>query len=285
MRKGRSGSIHFISMKMEPLRKRAGLKTGRSLREPEKPHSREDLLGTMGISEMILAFGQGSLAAGAVAYTFYRSFIAFAIFMVPACIYPRLYERAWRQKRRRYLETQFKEAIQVMAGALGAGYSPENAVAVCSRELELLYGPGEMIVKEFRYMEEQMRLNRSVEQVIQEFADRSGLEEAIRFAGIFGIAKRSGGRLAPVICHTVSVMEDQSQVKEEVRTMTASVQFEQKIMNLIPFCMILFIDFTSPGFFQVMYESFFGRLVMTVCLTVYLLALILAYKIMDVKIL
>lgn len=170
-----------------------------------------------------------------------------------------------------------------MAGALSAGYSAENAVIVSGRELEQLYGSQGMIVREFKRMAEQMNLNRSVEQVIREFADRSGLEEAQRFARIFRIAKRSGGGLTPVICHTVSVMEDRSQVKEEIRTMTSSVQFEQKIMNGIPFLMILYIDMTSPGFFGVMYETMLGRLIMTGCLAVYLLSCVLSRKILDIQ--
>jgi tight adherence protein B len=133
-------------------------------------------------------------------------------------------------------------------------------------------------------MREQMNLNRSVEQVIQDFARRSGLEEAERFSQIFQIAKRSGGQLTPVICHTVSIMEDKSQVKEEIRTMSASVQFEQKVMMVIPFLMILYIDATSPGFFAVMYETVFGRLVMSGCLAMYLLSCYLSRKILDIPI-
>ena len=238
----------------------------------------------MGPWKTLYAFGLGSAAAVAAAYTFYRSFTAFGVFMIPACLYPRFYEKAWKEKQRQQLELQFKEAIQAMAGSLSAGYSAENAVRVSCRELEQLYGPHSMIVREFRYMTEQMNMNRSVEQAIQEFANRSGLEEAGRFAQIFGIAKRSGGRLAPVICHTVAVMEDRSQVREEIRTMTSSVQFEQKIMNLIPFFMILYIDLTSPGFFRVMYETVLGRLVMSACLAVYLLSLFLAARILNIRI-
>ena len=238
----------------------------------------------MGPWKTLYAFGLGSAAAAAAAYTFYRSFAAFGVFMIPACIYPRFYEKEWREKQRQQLELQFKEAIQAMAGSLSAGYSAENAVRVSCRELEQLYGPHSMIVREFRYMTEQMNMNRSVEQAIQEFANRSGLEEAGRFAQIFGIAKRSGGRLAPVICHTVAVMEDRSQVREEIRTMTSSVQFEQKIMNLIPFFMILYIDLTSPGFFRVMYETVLGRLVMSACLAAYLLSLFLAARILNIRI-
>lgn len=238
----------------------------------------------MGPVKWLLAFGQGFFAAGVAAYTFYRRWIAFGIFMIPACIYPLFYEKMWRERQRRKLEIQFKEAIQIMAGALSAGYSAENAVAVSCKELEQLYNPKEIIVREFKVMEEQMKLNRSVEEVIQELADRSGLGEIQRFAQIFRIAKRSGGRLAPIISHTVSIMEDQSQVKEEIRTMTASVQFEQKVMNVIPFLMIFYIDLTSPGFFQVMYETAVGRLIMTICLWLYLLSCYLSSKILNIGI-
>ncbi len=251
------------------------------MKEQEKRYEKEPVLGSMGIWKTLCAFCMGTLAAGTAAYTFYRSFTAFMIFMIPACLYPGFYEKTWREKQRQKLEIQFKEAIQVMAGALSAGYSAENAVRVSCRELEQLYGPQSMIVGEFRHMVEQMNMNRSVEQVIREFADRSGLEEAGRFAQIFGIAKRSGGRLAPVICHTVAVMEDRSQVKEEIRTMTSSVRFEQKIMNLIPFFMILYIDMTSPGFFQIMYGTVMGRLVMSACLAVYIVSLVLSAKILK----
>ena len=81
-----------------------------------------------------------------------------------------------------------------------------------------------MIVREFARMAGELKMNRPVEEVFQSFADRSGLEEAERFSQIFQIAKRSGGRLVSIICRTVSIMEDRGQVKEEIRTMTASVQ-------------------------------------------------------------
>lgn len=37
-------------------------------------------------------------------------------------------------------------------------------------------------------------------------------------------------------------------MQEEIRLMTAQKQFEQKIMNLLPLLIVLYIDLTSPGF-------------------------------------
>ncbi len=238
----------------------------------------------MGIKQKFLAFGQGICVAGAVAYAFYRNWAAFGILSIFACIYPWIYEKTWRKRQLCCLESQFKEAIQILSGFLSAGYSVENAITASSRELEQLYGAKGMIVKEFQYMTVQMGMNRTVEEVMQEFADRSGLEEVERFSQIFKIAKRSGGQLVPIICHTISIMEDRSQVKEEIRTMTASVRFEQEVMNIIPFFMILYIDITSPGFFQMMYETMLGRFIMTGCLAVYLLSCYLSEKLLNIKI-
>ena len=276
--------MNSISSKADVLGKKENLKIVRSFAGQRNPHKTPEAVGPMGARRRLLALGQGILMAAAAAYSCYRSLTAFALFMVPACVYPVLYEKKWRQEQLGKLERQFKEAIQIMSGALSAGYSVENAVAVSVRELEQLYGPGEMIVREFARMAGELKMNRPVEEVFQSFADRSGLEEAERFSQIFQIAKRSGGRLVSIICRTVSIMEDRGQVKEEIRTMTASVQFEQKVMSVIPFLMIVYVDMTSPGFFQVMYDTAMGKIVMSCCLAVYLLSCYLSRKILNIKV-
>ena len=80
------------------------------------------------------------------------------------------------------------------------------------------------------------------------------------------------------------VIRDKIQVQEEIQTMTAARIFEQKIMNGIPFGMILYIDFTSPGFFDIMYGTWMGRLIMTLCLAFYMGAVMLSGKILDIEI-
>lgn len=234
--------------------------------------------------QWILATGAGILLAGAISYTCYRSMTAFFIFLIPAGYCPKYFCRYWKKERSMKLEAQFKEAIQILSASLNAGYSMENAVASCFKELELMYGLDGLITKEFAYMARQMELNRPIETLMSEFAARSGLEEVENFARIFAIAKRSGGRLVPIINHTVQVMNDRFQVKEELRTLTASRKFEQKIMSLMPFLIILYIDGTSPGFFTVMYTTLTGRVVMSGCLGVYGLSCYLAGKILDIPV-
>lgn len=220
---------------------------------------------------------------GVVAYTFYRSMVVFLILIPLAVIVALHYRKKLQEGRMRELQVQFKEWILLLSASLRAGYSVENALAASGKELELLYGSDGMMTRETSYMVQQLEMNRSVEAVLSDFALRSGLEDVENFAGIFAAAKRSGGQLIPVIHHTAVTIRDKIQVQEEIHTLTASRQFEQQIMNLIPFLIILYIDGTSPGFFHVMYETWMGRVVMTGCLLVYLAAFVISGKILAIK--
>jgi len=66
--------------------------------------------------------------------------------------------------------------------------------------------------------------------------------------------------------------------------MTASRQFEQKIMNMIPFFIVFYVESASPGFFKQMYGTNMGRILMSGCLIVYLISYILAKKILEIEV-
>ena len=221
---------------------------------------------TLSRREWVLYGAEGILLAAVLDYVFYRSFFAFILLMPLGFLYPIYKKKDLKKKRLRQLTLQFKEAIQVLSSFLSAGYSLENGLFMSVRELEALYGKDAMITEEFERLAAGVRMNRPVEQLLAEFGERSGIQDVDHFAQVFGMARRSGGELVEIIRQSAGVIRDKIQVQEEIHTMTASRVFEQKIMNGIPFGMILYIDFTSPGFFDIMYGTWMGRLIMTLCL-------------------
>lgn len=238
----------------------------------------------LSVPEILIALAKGGAACGILAYTFYRSFQAFLVMLPIGLFYP-VYERKRLEKKRlRELADQFKEAMVVLASSLNAGFSVENALVVSREELLLLYGEEGMIVKEFSYMIQQIRMNQPVERVLGDFADRTGLEDIRSLSEVFSVAKRNGGDLGGIMRRTAEVIRDKMQIREEIRTMTASKQFEQKIMNLIPFFIVFYVELSSPGFFDQMYGTMMGRMLMSVCLAVYLISLWLAQRILDIEV-
>ena len=227
---------------------------------------------------------QGLFLSGLFAYVFYRSILVF-LFLIPfGYIYPVMKRKEQKEKRLQELNLEFKEGILLLSSFLSAGYSVENAFSSSVRELVLLYGEKGLITREFKHIENQIKINRSVEQALSEFASRSGLDDVKNFAEVFTAAKRSGGELVTIISHTADVIRDKVLVRQEILTMTASKQFEQKIMNMIPFFIVFYIDITSPGFFNIMYTTGIGRILMTACLAFYIMAFFIAKRIMNIEI-
>ncbi|ADL02776.1 type II secretion system F family protein [Lacrimispora saccharolytica] len=227
---------------------------------------------------------QGLAAAGIFSYVFYRSVASFLLFLPMIFIFPHIKKSELKKKRLQQLNLEFKEGILLLASFLSAGYSVENAFSASVKELVILYGEEGMVSMEFGHIVSQIRINRSVEQALSEFAGRSGLDDVKNFAEVFAAAKRSGGELVSIISHTAAVIRDKMQVRQEILTMTASKQFEQKIMTMIPFFIVLYIDMTSPGFFNIMYNTGIGRILMTLCLAVYIGAIAIARHIMKIEI-
>ena len=60
--------------------------------------------------------------------------------------------------------------------------------------------------------------------------------------------------------------------------MIAGKRAEQKVMNFMPSGILVYISITSSDMMKVMYESLIGRLIMTICLGVYILAYCLSEK-------
>lgn len=238
----------------------------------------------LSVMEWLRAVGTGAGLCGLFAYTFYRSWLMFGVFLPMACFCP-LYERRKKKRQRQLmLASQFKEGMAVLASALSAGYSVENALVVSEQELTLLYGQDGLITREFAGMAQQIRMNRPVEQLLMDLTERSGLEDIKNFSEVFSAAKRSGGDLSSIMRHTADIIRDKIQVKEEIATLTASKKFEQKIMNMIPFFIVFFVDSASPGFFSQMYGTGLGRLIMTACLMAYLASYGIAQTILAIEV-
>lgn len=219
-----------------------------------------------------------------ISYFFYHSFLPM-IFLSPLLfVYRRLCEIERVRLRRQKLSLQFKDGILAVSAALKAGYSIENAFYEAYKDLCHLYKQEDMIVKEFLYINRQLKNNMVLEQLLLDFAKRSQVEEIKDFAQVFAIAKRSGGNLSKIIENTALLISEKIQVKKDIQTILASRQFEQKVMNIVPLFILFYVGITSPGFFSPMYGNPAGICIMTICLAVYFAAFALSRKIVAIEI-
>lgn len=226
-------------------------------------------------------------AAAAVlflAFFFYHTPAA-ALFLSPLAV-PVMKRRAGKLESRKKAEmsTQFKEAVSSVLMALRAGYSAENAFREACREMEFLFGEDSGICRELYRIDRGLDNHIPLEKLLQEFADRCGVDEIQEFAEVFSIAKRSGGNMSEILARTISMIQSRIDVEAEIRVMLSEKVLEQRIMNAVPFLIIFYISASSKGFFNVLYGNLTGVLVMSACLAVYLFAFGLSERIMAIRI-
>jgi tight adherence protein B len=190
----------------------------------------------------------------------------------------RMEERKWK------INQEFKDGIISLSAALSSGYSAENAFEEAWKDLKLLYKEDALIMREFSYIINQIRMNITVEKALNEFAERTGVEDILNFAEIFSTAKRSGGDLIKVIRSTANAISDKVEVKREIITMVTAKKYEADIMKIIPLGIIFYLQFFSPGFLDPLYHNILGRMVMSILLIAYLCAYYLADKIVAIEV-
>jgi len=205
--------------------------------------------------------------------------------MVPAgvCYLGMLEEKKGKEKRER-LRNEFKDAILSVAANLRAGYAVENAFRECLQEMKLLYGGESLIYRELYKIVQGLANRISIEVLMEQFAKRSKLEEIQEFADIFAIAKRSGGNLTEIVDETAAMISEKIDVEKEIQVLLSAKRLEQNIMSVIPFAIICYVGAASGGYFDVLYATYAGRMVMTMCFAVYMAAYILGRKITDIRI-
>lgn len=224
------------------------------------------------------------LAVFCISYLFYDNLYLF-ILAVPLMIpYFKVAEKREKESRLRELNLQFKDALTALTASLHTGYAIENAFREAHAELITLHGKNALIVQEFSYMLKQMRVSKTVEQVVSEFAGRSGVEDIENFSEIFAMANRSSGGLIAVMDATTETIGQKIEVEREIFTMIQGKKMEQRIMSLVPLGMIGYLRLGNGTFMEVLYSSMTGRLIMTASLFVYFVSLLLAQKIMEIKI-
>ena len=217
-------------------------------------------------------------------YLFYESRIVL-LFLAPfSIVYLQIRKGRAVKKRRQDLNRQFKDALTSMSAAVQAGYSLENAVHACTRDLEQMYPRGTDIVEEFHYMESQIRLSVPADELFQDLARRSRVEDIEDFASVISVCRYMGGDMAKVIRKCAGMISDKIDVSQEIKASVAAKKTEQNLMSLMPAGIILYLKATNPGLLESMYGNPFGALVMTVCAVIYGAAYFIGRKIVDIEV-
>ena len=224
------------------------------------------------------------LITGVIAFLFYHSIWGMVLLPITYGIIRKIWLERKERSRKQQMRAQFMQGLQVLNSSLQAGFSLENAWKEVEKESLFLYKETSMFYQEIRQMNRSAECNVPIEKLFCQVAYRLEVEEMISFGQIMVFCKKSGGNWKNIIEDTVFRMLEKYETQKEIEVMIAAKKMEQQIMNVIPLGMLLFLQISSWDYVNVLYESVFGVIIMTICLGVYVAAIIWSEKIMDIKV-
>lgn len=232
----------------------------------------------------VLYFFIAAISIFAIAYLFYRSIIISLLICPFGLLYPKIKRKQLICKRKNELNLQFKDLLLSLSSSLSAGKALENAFSSALEDLIVLYPSEDVsIIKETKVIIHKLSINITIEEAINDFAKRSGLEDIQNFSDVISICKRTGGNLIEAIKNASNIISEKIEMKQEIVTLLASRKFEQKILNIMPIAMMLILSITAKDYINPIFNSNQGRAAMTVCLLLLTVAFTLSNKIMNIK--
>jgi len=216
-----------------------------------------------------------------ISYLFYHNF--FTIIFIPPIIYF-YYKKVsiYLCKRRSYsLLLQFKDALNSISVSLKTGLSLESAIREAYLEVCILYSKTADMAIELDSINKQLNLNITIEKAFDNFSKRAVSDDIKTFCEVLNSAKRTGGDIISIISLTSDTISEKIDLKRDLNRILAAKKYEHRIMSLMPIFIMIYIESTSKGFFNPVYNNLLGIIFMTICLLIYALSAFLASKIIK----
>ena len=185
----------------------------------------------------------------------------------------------YRQKyMKKVIEKQVLKAVIVMNNAFKAGKSTMQAIYIASQEL------APPLNYEFKRMYNEMQYGLSIDVVFDRLSKRVDNEAIQYLASSLIILNKTGGNIIKVFSSIERTLFDNQKLNEELKNLTASSNIIVKILLCIPFIFTFLIFILSPTYFNPLFESSLGHIVILLVILIFISYIWFLQKIMKVKV-
>lgn len=186
-------------------------------------------------------------------------------------------------KQIRVLKGQFRDMLEALTTNLGAGKNISNSFYSVYEDLKIQYDEDAYILKELEVILAGIANNVDIEDLLQDFGERSGSEDICSFANVFRICYRKGGNIKDTIRNTHSILSEKMEINEDIETVVTSNKTEQNIMLVMPIMLIGMIKSMSPEFAE-NFVTPAGIIATTIAVVLFVVSYYVGKIILDIKV-
>ena len=233
-------------------------------------------------ADLLMGFLKGFGIGGAIIFIFFRTPVATLIVgTIAGIIGVFVHKKRLLSRRYETLLDQFKEMLEALATSFSSGRNSVEAFGDAYKDLSNIYPKDAYILVEIKTILDGIQNNQTVETMLRDFGDRSGLEDISSFTDVFVETGRQGGNMTKVISDARVLINEKIDTEREIRMITHNSKVEFDIMMCIPFFILLIIN--SDSSMSIVENTHFNIVIKVIVLSIFGGAYLLARKMLTVK--
>ncbi|MEM6909505.1 MAG: type II secretion system F family protein [Pseudomonadota bacterium] len=145
-------------------------------------------------------------------------------------------------RRTNQFNAKFPDGIELLVRGLRSGLPVAETLAVVAQEV-----PGPVGI-EFKGIVERIKIGKTMEDSLQDTADRLGIPEFNFFCITLAIQRETGGNLAETLSNLAEVLRKRSQMKLKIKAMSSESKASAYIVGSLPFIVFGLIYWINPNY-------------------------------------
>ncbi|WP_338241127.1 type II secretion system F family protein [Aurantiacibacter hainanensis] len=146
------------------------------------------------------------------------------------------------KRRTNNFNAKFPDGIELLVRGLRSGLPVTETLGVVASEVP---GP---VGAEFRSVVERIKIGRTMEESLQETADKLGTAEFQFFVITLAIQRETGGNLAETLSNLADVLRKRAQMKLKIKAMSSESKASAYIVGSLPFIVFGLIYWINPSY-------------------------------------
>jgi tight adherence protein B len=163
-----------------------------------------------------------------------------------------------RKKRQKTMAEQLPDVLSILASSLRAGHSFLQALDQVAGEIK------EPSAGEFHRVVSEIRLGRSIDDAMNEMAERVGSEDMRWAVMAVNIQRQVGGNLAEVLDIVANTVRERAYVQRQVRVLSAEGRLSIAILTALPFGIFFYLALVNPEYVAPLFSTMIGRILLLV---------------------
>lgn len=159
-----------------------------------------------------------------------------------------IYQNMLLKKRKNELRLQFRDMLESLSNSYTVGMTASRAFHAAYSDMVAEHGEQSYIATELHLICSTYD-NQGIEikTMLNDFAERSGIDDVESFAGVFNISSDLGGDIGKVIRETRDMISDKIEIEMEIQTMITGQRNQLNILAVMPIVMSLLTRSFSSG--------------------------------------